>query len=63
MNLQTIYLYNNEFDKEQIIKKVNDISEQIQSEEEKMLDTDYDKEKIRRLMYEQFFQGLKLSIR
>ena len=61
--MQTIYLYNNEFDKKEIIDKVNKISEQILIEEEKASSGEYDKERVRRLMYEQFFQGLKLSIR
>lgn len=61
--METIYLYNKEFDKEEVIKKINSISEQIQAEEEKVINGEYDKERIRQLMYAQFIQGLKLSIR
>lgn len=60
--MQTIYQYSNEFDKTEILNKINEISEQIQDEENKE-NCEYDKEKVRKLLYAQFIQGLKLSIK
>ena len=60
--MQTIYQYSNEFNKSDILNKLNEISEQIEIEEKKDAQ-DYDKEKVKKLIYAQFIQGLKLSIK
>lgn len=60
--METIYQYSNEYDKTEILNKLNNISEQIQEEENKD-NSEYNKEKVRKLLYEQFIQGLKLSIK
>lgn len=59
--MQTIYDYSiDEFDKTNIINKINGISEKIQQEQEK---NEYNKEREKELLYAQFIQGLKLSIK
>lgn len=61
--MQTIYDYSiDEFDKTNIINKINGISEKIQQEQEKNK-SEYSKERERELLYAQFIQGLKLSIK
>lgn len=59
--MQTIYQYSgNEFERNDIINKINEINEQIQKEQET---EEYTKERERELMYAQLIQGLKLSIK
>lgn len=60
--MPTIYNYKNEFDRSAVIGKINEIADKIEQEEAKEYG-EYDKERVRRLIYEQFYQGLKLSIR
>lgn len=57
----TSYRYNEDFDNERVINKINELSEQIQ--EELNEDENVDKEAVKRLMYAQLIQGLKLSVR
>ena len=59
--MQTIYQYNNDFDKSEIINKMNDLSEQIKEEQTKDND-EYNKEKELELIYAQLIQGIKLSV-
>ena len=59
--MQTIYQYNKDFDKSEIINKMNDLSEQIKEEQTKDND-EYNKEKELELIYAQLIQGIKLSI-
>ena len=59
--MQTIYQYNKDFDKSDIINKMNDLSEQIKEEQTKDND-EYNKEKELELIYAQLIQGIKLSI-
>ena len=59
--MQTIYQYNNGFDKSEIINKMNDLSEQIKEEQTKDND-EYNKEKELELIYAQLIQGIKLSV-
>lgn len=58
--MQTIYQYNKDFDKSDIINKMNDLSEQIKEEQTKDND-EYNKEKELELIYAQLIQGIKLS--
>ena len=58
--MQTIYQYNKDFDKSEIINKMNDLSEQIKEEQTKDND-EYNKEKELELIYAQLIQGIKLS--
>lgn len=58
--MQTIYQYNKDFDKSEIINKINDLSEQIKEEQAKDNDK-YNKEKELELIYAQLVQGIKLS--
>lgn len=57
--MQTIYLYENEFDKNVILEKMDKITQQIQEEKNKK---DYNKDREKELLYAQFIQGLKLNI-
>lgn len=59
--MQTIYQYNKDFDKSDIINKMNDLSEQIKEEQTKDND-EYNKEKELELIYAQLIQGIKLSV-
>ena len=59
--MQTIYQYNKDFDKSEIINKMNDLSEQIKEEQTKDND-EYNKEKELELIYAQLRQGIKLSV-
>ena len=59
--MQTIYQYNKDFDKSEIINKMNDLSEQIKEEQTKDNDK-YNKEKELELIYAQLIQGIKLSV-
>ena len=59
--MQTIYQYNKDFDKSEIINKMNDLSEQIKEEQTKDND-EYNKEKELELIYAQLMQGIKLSV-
>ena len=59
--MQTIYQYNKDFDKSEIINKMNDLSEQIKEEHAKDND-EYNKEKELELIYAQLIQGIKLSV-
>lgn len=59
--MQTIYQYNKDFDKSDIINKMNDLSEQIKEEQTKDNDK-YNKEKELELIYAQLIQGIKLSV-
>lgn len=59
--MQTIYHYNKDFDKSDIINKMNDLSEQIKEEQTKDND-EYNKEKELELIYAQLIQGIKLSV-
>lgn len=59
--MQTIYHYNKDFDKSDIINKMNDLSEQIKEEQAKDND-EYNKEKELELIYAQLIQGIKLSV-
>ena len=59
--MQTIYQYNKDFDKSEIINKMNDLSEQIMEEQTKDND-EYNKEKELELIYDQLIQGIKLSV-
>lgn len=59
--MQTIYQYNKDFDKSEIINKMNDLSEQIKEEQTKDND-EYNKEKELELIYVQLIQGIKLSV-
>ena len=59
--MQTIYQYNKDFDKSEIINKMNDLSEQIKEEQTKD-NNEYNKEKEIELMYAQLIQGIKLSV-
>ena len=59
--MQTIYQYNKDFDKSEIINKMNDLSEQIKEEQTKDND-EYNKEKELELIYAQLIQGMKLSV-
>ena len=58
--MQTIYQYNKDFDKSDIINKMNDLSEQIKEEQAKDND-EYNKEKELELIYAQLIQAIKLS--
>ncbi len=61
--MQTIYDYNiDEFNKSNIISKMNDIGDRIHEEREKD-NEEYNKEREKELLYAQFIQGLKLSIK
>lgn len=60
--MRTIYNYNNEFDKAEVIKKMNDLGERAQEEREKK-PNEYDRKRELELVYAQFLQGLRLSIR
>ena len=53
-----IYKYT-DYDPSVVMEKVDDLREQI--EDEKMKGNESDKEKLRKLAYAQFIQGLKLS--
>lgn len=59
--MQTIYQYNKDFDKSEIINKISDLSEQIKEEQTKDND-EYNKEKELELFYAQLIQGMKLSV-
>ena len=59
--MQIIYQYNKDFDKSEIINKMNDLSEQIKEEQTKDND-EYNKEKELELIYAQLIQGIKLSV-
>lgn len=59
--MQTIYQYNKDFDKSEIINKMNDLSEQIKEEQTKG-NNEYNKEKEIELIYAQLIQGIKLSV-
>ena len=59
--MQTIYQYNKDFDKSDIINKMNDLSEQIKEEQTKDND-EYNKEKELELIYAQLILGIKLSV-
>lgn len=59
--MQTIYQYNKDFDKSEIINKMNDLSEQIKEEQTKD-NNEYNKEKEIELIYAQLIQGIKLSV-
>lgn len=59
--MQTIYQYNKDFDKSEIINKMNDLSEQIKEEQTKD-NNEYNKEKEIELIYTQLIQGIKLSV-
>lgn len=59
--MHTIYQYNKDFDKSDIINKMNDLSEQIKEEQTKDND-EYNKEKELELIYAQLIQGIKLSV-
>ena len=59
--MQTIYQYNKDFDKSEIINKMNDLSEQIKEEQTKDND-EYNKEQELELIYAQLIQGIKLSV-
>ena len=59
--MQTIYQYNKDFDKSEIINKMNDLSEQIKEEQTKD-NNEYNKEKEIELIYAQLIQGMKLSV-
>ena len=59
--MQTIYQYNKDFDKSEIINKMNDLSEQIKEEQTKD-NNEYNKEKELELIYAQLIQGIKLSV-
>ena len=59
--MQTIYQYNKDCDKSEIINKMNDLSEQIKEEQTKDND-EYNKEKELELIYAQLIQGIKLSV-
>lgn len=58
--MQTIYHYSDEFNREDIINKMNEISEQIHEEETKN-NEEYNKQKVKELLYAQFIQGLRLN--
>lgn len=60
--MNTIYSYNNEFDRSHVIDKVNEIAEEIEEEIEKPED-ERDGNKEFKLIYKQFIEGLKLSTR
>lgn len=60
--MQTIYQYKELFGKTDIINKINEIAEQIETEQSKD-DSEYDMEREKELVYAQFIQGLKLSTR
>lgn len=57
----TSYRYNEDFDNERVINKINELSEKIQEKIEE--GENVDKEEVKRLMYAQLIQGLKLSVR
>ena len=59
--MQTIYQYNKDFDKSEIINQMNDLSEQIKEEQTKD-NNEYNKEKEIELIYAQLIQGIKLSV-
>lgn len=59
--MQTIYQYNKDFDKSEIINKMNELSEQIKEEQTKD-NNEYDKAKEIELIYAQLIQGIKLSV-
>ena len=59
--MQTIYQYNKDFDKSDIINKMNDLSEQIKEEQTKDND-EYNKEEELELIYAQLIQGIKLPV-
>ncbi len=58
--MNTIYHYSDDFNKNKVIEKVNELSDKI---EEELKNETYDKNKRRELLYAQFIQGLKLSIK
>lgn len=57
---QTIYRYANDFDRDVICDKLADIEEKIQEEVEQEPSQERN-ERIRKLMYAQLMQGLRLN--
>lgn len=58
-NMQDIYRYNNEFDKDVICNKLADIEEKIQAKEEQEPSEERNNN-VRELMYAQLMQGMRL---
>lgn len=58
--LRTIYNYNDEFDSNVIFNKISEIKEEIQDTKEGDMSKERE-DKVRKLMYAQFLQGLKLN--
>ena len=54
------FVYNNEFDKDVILNKLSEISEELEKERSKESD-ERSLERERELMYAQMIQGLKLN--
>ena len=57
--VQTIYRYGGDFDKDVILDKMADLDDKIEVEKEKSLSKERDN-RVRKLMYAKFIQGLKL---
>ena len=58
--IQTIYRYGGDFDKDVILDKMADLDDKIEVEKKKSLSKERDN-RVRKLMYAKFIQGLKLS--
>lgn len=58
--LLTIYMYNNEYDKQRIMNEIALLQEKLNEEQNKNYQ-ERDKEKELKLIYKQFITGLKLS--
>lgn len=57
--VQTIYRYGGDFDKDVILDKMAELDEKIENEEDKSLSKERE-DRVRKLMYAKFVQGLKL---
>lgn len=58
--MDNIYVYQDDFERNNVIDRVNCIADKLAEEQNKPVDErDFDKE--RELIYAQFIQGLKLS--
>lgn len=58
--MDNIYVYQDDFERNNVIDRVNCIADKLAEEQSKPVDErDFDKE--RELIYAQFIQGLKLS--
>ena len=57
--IQTIYRYGGDFDKDVILDNMAELDDKIEDEKDKNLSKERD-DRVRKLMYAKFIQGLKL---